>query len=200
MATWLHDNELTDEEVAEELSAASLRSWSKQLVLLFVLLVVAWLLFDQGTKAYFNDYEVGQSIMPSVLGLFEFTLVHNTGAAWGVFGDSTFALGILSICVCLLLAGYYLATIRSSVKTSVTSALIKTLGVGLVVSGGIGNAIDRFTLGYVVDFIDLSFMDFPVFNIADIGVTCGVVLFLIAVILEYRATSKSISVSFEEEK
>lgn len=199
MDTWFHDKELTDKEVAEELSAASLRSWSKQLVLLFVFLVVVWLFFDQGTKAFFNNFQVGQIIMPSFMGLFEFTLVHNTGAAWGVFGNSTFALGVLSIAVCLLLAGYYLATIRSTVKVSVSSALVKTLGVGLVVSGGIGNAIDRFTLGYVVDFINLSFMDFPVFNIADIGVTCGVVLFLFAVILEYRATPKGIKEGFEEE-
>ena len=56
----------------------------------------------------------------------------------------------------------------------------------LVVAGGIGNAIDRFSQGYVVDFIDLAFMDFPVFNVADIGVTCGFVLFLVALVMEWR--------------
>lgn len=60
------------------------------------------------------------------------------------------------------------------------------IGLGLVIGGGIGNAIDRFVLGYVVDFIDLSFMDFPVFNIADIGVTCGLALFLIGWIVRER--------------
>ena len=60
------------------------------------------------------------------------------------------------------------------------------IGLGLVIGGGIGNAIDRFALGYVVDFIDLSFMDFPVFNIADIGVTCGLALFLIGWIVRER--------------
>ena len=56
------------------------------------------------------------------------------------------------------------------------------VSLALVVAGGIGNCIDRLTTGYVVDFIRLTFIDFPVFNVADICVTCGVVLFLIALI------------------
>ena len=49
----------------------------------------------------------------------------------------------------------------------------------MVVAGGIGNAIDRFLMGYVVDFICADFIDFPIFNVADIGVTCGFVLLFI---------------------
>ena len=65
----------------------------------------------------------------------------------------------------------------------------EVVGLALVVGGGIGNAIDRFVLGYVVDFIDLTFMNFPVFNIADIGVTCGLVLFLVAWLVRERKTA-----------
>ena len=50
--------------------------------------------------------------------------------------------------------------------------------VAIVAAGGIGNAIDRFVTGYVVDFICFDFVNFPVFNIADIGVTCGILLLL----------------------
>ena len=53
------------------------------------------------------------------------------------------------------------------------------VGLALVIAGGVGNALDRFLLNHVVDFIDLSFMDFPVFNVADIGVTCGIAIFLV---------------------
>ena len=53
-------------------------------------------------------------------------------------------------------------------------------------AGGLGNAVDRFTLGYVVDFIDPVFIDFPTFNIADIGVTCGFVIFFAALFLRAR--------------
>ena len=55
-----------------------------------------------------------------------------------------------------------------------------------MVAGGIGNALDRFTLGYVVDFIEPVFIDFPVFNVADIGVTCGFVLFLAGMLLSWH--------------
>ena len=53
-------------------------------------------------------------------------------------------------------------------------------------AGGIGNAIDRFAQSYVVDFIEFSFIDFPVFNVADIGVTCGFVLLFIGLILAFK--------------
>ena len=57
-----------------------------------------------------------------------------------------------------------------------------------MVAGGIGNALDRFTLGYVVDFIETTFIDFPVFNVADIGVTCGFVLFVLGLLLSFKAS------------
>lgn len=59
---------------------------------------------------------------------------------------------------------------------------------GLVAAGGIGNAIDRFALGYVVDFIQPLFIDFPVFNVADIGVTCGFVLLVLSLLLQRPAS------------
>ena len=63
---------------------------------------------------------------------------------------------------------------------------LQVVGAALVVAGGLGNAFDRFALGYVVDFIEPVFIDFPVFNVADIGVTCGFVLFLVGVIVSWR--------------
>ena len=54
--------------------------------------------------------------------------------------------------------------------------VVQTLGIALIAAGGIGNAIDRFSQGFVTDFIAVTFVDFPVFNVADIGVTCGVVI------------------------
>ena len=67
--------------------------------------------------------------------------------------------------------------------------LLITFGYGgpsLGVAGGIGNAIDRFVRGYVVDLIDPTFIDFPVFNVADIGVTIGIVLFMASLIASSR--------------
>ena len=141
----------------------------------YAVVLVVWVLLDAVTKKAVNAYEIGQVIAGPFLGLFRLKLVHNTGMAWGMLSDSTFFLGVTSVAVCLVLTGYLFATARRA-------SLAQTLGISLVVAGGIGNAIDRFAQGYVVDFIDLVFMDFPVFNIADIGVTCGFVLFLAALL------------------
>ena len=98
-----------------------------------------------------------------------------------MFAGATVALGVFSLVMCACLTAFLV------VQRKVVS-WPEVVGLALVVGGGIGNAIDRFVLGYVVDFIDLTFMNFPVFNIADIGVTCGLVLFLVAWLV--RASAK----------
>ncbi|MDO4443793.1 MAG: signal peptidase II [Slackia sp.] len=139
----------------------------------FVGVAALWLVIDQLTKAYFEDaYALGQMSEASY-GLFRFRLVHNTGMAWGLFGDSTFALGVISLVVCAAIVALF-ACYRSFAGHAATT--VETCALALVFSGGLGNAIDRFAQAYVVDFIDLTFIDFPVFNVADIGVTCGFVL------------------------
>ena len=62
--------------------------------------------------------------------------------------------------------------------------------IGHIRSTVIGNAIDRFTLGFVVDFIEPTFIDFPIFNIADIGVTCGIILFIVSLLIHERTEAK----------
>lgn len=136
----------------------------------FAAVMLLWLAADIATKAVCNGYGLGEVIAGPFLGLVQFRLAHNTGAAWGMFDDSTFALGVMSLLVCAALTAYLIATARRA-------NLVEVVGIALVVAGGLGNALDRFTLGYVVDFIDTTFIEFPTFNVADIGVTCGFVLF-----------------------
>ncbi len=132
------------------------------------------------TKSFFNgSFAPGDVITEPIAGLFRFRLVHNTGAAWGMFGDSTFALGIMSIVVCVLLLAYLVVGAKHMNMGQI-------VGLAVVFAGGVGNAIDRFTLGYVVDFIDFTFIDFPVFNVADIGVTCGFVIFIASMLYAWR--------------
>ena len=113
--------------------------------------------------------------------------MHNTGAAWGMFGDSTFALGVVSVIVCIAVVLVFLFYERAFGHRATA---LETCALSLIAAGGIGNAIDRFVNGFVVDFIDLTFMDFPVFNIADIGVTCGFVLLVIGYLLATRPPSR----------
>lgn len=145
----------------------------------FLLIVVLWVLADQLTKSLFVGMQPNGILAGPFMGLVDIRLVHNTGGAWGIFSDSTFGLGIFSLIVCLAIAVFFFATIRQ------TSGL-QTIAFALIVAGGIGNAIDRFVQGYVIDFIEFSFFDFPVFNVADIGVTCGFALLVISMFVMMR--------------
>ncbi|MEE0844899.1 MAG: signal peptidase II [Eggerthellaceae bacterium] len=147
--------------------------------ILMAAVVVVWIIIDRATKTYFDQFPLGDLIGGPYAGLFEFFLVHNTGAAWGLFSGSTVTLGVFSLVVSLIIAAAAIVFARRS-------TWLLSLGAGLIVAGGIGNAIDRFLQGYVVDFINLTFIRFPVFNVADIGVTCGFVLLAVAIALFWR--------------
>ena len=151
---------------------------------MFIALFVVWLLLDQATKAFFESFELGAAIAGPFFGIFDLTLVHNTGGAWGLFGDMTLILGILAIVVCAG-AVVYLFVLAPD------SSVLTTVGLSLVVAGGIGNALDRFTNMYVIDFIRPVFIDFPVFNIADIGVTCGCIIFIASLVIDWARESKA---------
>lgn len=145
----------------------------------FAAIVVVWVALDQLSKSLFANQQPSDIIAGPFLGLIDIRLVHNTGGAWGIFSNSTFALGVFSVAVCLAIAAFFFLTLRQT-------NWAQTIAFGLIVGGGIGNAIDRFTQGFVTDFIEFSFFDFPVFNIADIGVTCGFALLILGMIAAWR--------------
>ena len=155
---------------------------TRRTVILLVI-IIAWVILDQVTKSLVAGQELGAVFFGPVLGLFDFRLVHNTGGAWGIFAGNPAALGVFSLVVCALLVAYYVWQ-RNEVN------LLQTVGIALIVAGGIGNVIDRFMQGYVVDFIEFSFFDFPVFNVADIGVTCGFALLFIGLVVAWRNEPK----------
>lgn len=105
-----------------------------------------------------------------LFGLFQFRYVENTGAAFSLFSENTLVLTvvtvvILAVCLILLLCKKF-------------KSKFVDLCIVLVVSGGIGNVIDRMVYGYVVDFIEPLFVDFAVFNFADCCITVGAFLLI----------------------
>ena len=146
----------------------------------FAAIFVGWFALDRVTKEAVDVVPPGTLIGQGIPGLFDFRLVHNTGAAWGILGDSTFLLGLFS---CLVCAGivFYLFGFRHARAT-----LSETIPLAFVFAGGLGNAVDRLTYGYVIDFIETTFISFPVFNIADIGVTCGIIAFILAMLIQMK--------------
>lgn len=81
---------------------------------------------------------------------------------------------------------FYQLKQQKSGKSPYELSFLQVFALSIVVSGGIGNAIDRLFSGFVVDFICFDFIQFPVFNIADIGVTCGIVLLLVTMLKGIR--------------
>lgn len=138
----------------------------------FWLVAILGIIFDQITKYIVvqNFAEIGDTF-PLWPNVFHFTYVINTGAAFSFFRGQVEILRWISLVVSLILIIYVWFTPRL--------ALLEQLGYGFILAGAIGNGIDRFLFGYVVDFLDFRLINFPVFNLADVAINIGVILLLI---------------------
>ncbi|AFZ22581.1 signal peptidase II [Cylindrospermum stagnale PCC 7417] len=127
---------------------------------------------DQLTKYWvMQTFSLGQTL-PIIPGIFHFTYVTNTGAAFSLLSGKVEWLRWLSLGVSLVLIAI--------AAFGPTLSLWDQLGYGLILGGAIGNGIDRFVLGYVVDFLDFRLINFAVFNVADSFISIGIVCLLIA--------------------
>ena len=126
------------------------------------IIIVIGLLADQLSKAWVSANLYGRSvtILPGVL---DYSYVENTGAAFGMLGKNTVLLAVFSGLMSLVLL-YILLRYRRQFHR------LSCIALAFVLSGAVGNFIDRAFHGFVVDFIELKFVNFAVFNIADIFV------------------------------
>jgi signal peptidase II len=132
------------------------------------IIVFSVLLLDQSTKILASkNILLGQTI-PVISNIFHLTLVHNKGAAFGIFKNQT-ALFILTSLTAIFIISYKLKARSAAGRLD-----ILVVSLGLILAGTLGNLIDRLFLGYVVDFFD--FRIWPVFNIADSAITVGAIL------------------------
>ncbi|MCG6137146.1 MAG: signal peptidase II [Nostoc sp. LLA-1] len=126
---------------------------------------------DQVTKYWVvQTFSLGQTL-PILQDIFHLTYVTNTGAAFSLFSGKVEWLKWLSLAVSLVLIG--LAWFGQELNRW------DQLGYGLILGGAMGNGIDRFVLGYVVDFLDFRLINFAVFNLADSFISIGIVCLLI---------------------
>ena len=120
-------------------------------------------------------------------GFISFIYIHNSGAAWGIFSGRPVFLIIISIIVIALFIAFYVLRLR---KFKDKISLWLSVSLGFIAGGCFGNLIDRIAFGYVRDFINFDFMNFPVFNVADICLTVGIILLFIYFIFFYSKEEK----------
>lgn len=163
------------------------------LVLFTILLTLGLVALDQITKLLATQYLLPVGTAPLIPGIIELSYVLNDGAAFSFFSGNKFLLvGVTS--VALIGLAVYLILKKPTNKREFYSWL-------LIFAGGVGNLIDRVLNGVVVDFFNLQFMNFAVFNVADIYVTCGVaLLFTTICISEFKEYKKRKNATVEENK
>lgn len=104
------------------------------------------------------------------------TNIRNEGAAWSILEGKMWFFYVITLITCAVV-GYLLVKNRHESKWL-------TVGLSLILGGALGNFIDRLHLKYVVDMFQVEFFNFPIFNVADVGLTIGVVCVLIYIILD----------------
>ena len=134
------------------------------LLIVFMAVIVA---LDQIVKALVvANIPVGGAV-PAIPGLFHLTQLHNTGAAFSMLEGGRW----LFAAICVI----GIAVVAVLIKRKVITAKFEMWCLAAVFGGGIANLIDRIRLGYVVDMIEVEFMNFAVFNVADAFITCGAI-------------------------
>lgn len=150
-----------------------------------VLVTLFTTVFDQIIKYVFSTFINGFTVVP---GFLSFIYVKNTGIAFSMLSNQRWIIIIVSIillvALCIFLKKDYLSLKKDDTLTDVTY--------GLLFGGILGNLIDRIFRGYVVDYVSLNIFgyNFPIFNLADVLITIGVILlFIITIRNDKKKTS-----------
>ena len=137
-----------------------------------LIIVVLMVLIDQISKIIAFKYLEFTDVYHVVPHVIDFILVKNTGAMFGILKGQQVLFYIVTV-IGLAVFGFLLK------DGDIDTMPFYTIGLSLMVAGTIGNFIDRVALGYVRDFITFGFFDFPSFNVADMCMCVGIVMFII---------------------
>ena len=117
--------------------------------------------------------------VPFLPGLLQLTYVQNTGAAFSSFEGQQWLFALIFAIFTILIVWEFF-------NKSMGFTTFEWWCIAAVYGGGLGNMIDRVRMGYVVDMIETTFMEFPVFNVADCFITCGCILMMVHLILFHK--------------
>lgn len=161
-------------------------SSERKIITFSVIIAGLLLLLDQITKVLIDSsFKLGESVLV-VNNFFSLTYVTNKGAAWGILGGYGWLLLLIAVAV-MVATIFFMRWLTEGFNE-------RYLALAMVVSGIIGNSIDRIWRGEVVDFLDLHIANYhwpPVFNVADSAICVGVGIFFLSNII--RASKKEIT-------
>ena len=141
----------------------------------YILMIAGIVAADQVTKILVLQNIPLYGSVDAIPGVFHFTYVQNTGAAFSSFQGMRWLFVVLFVILTAVLIFEYF-------KKPMPFSKFERFCIAAVYAGGLGNIIDRVRLGYVVDMIEVDFVRFAVFNVADIFVTCGCIALAVSLI------------------
>lgn len=149
------------------------------------------IMIDQIVKIIIRTKIKLNTSIPLIPNIFNLTYVENKGAAFSILQNTQIFLIIIGL-VFLYVIDYYIKKEKKFDKLNI-------IALGLIIGGIIGNLVDRILLHAVVDYLDFTLINFPIFNIADSCITIGVILFIISIIKEEIDSKKNNKIQVEEE-
>ena len=139
---------------------------------LFFIITVVLMLTDQISKLIINLTLTNPiQIIPNIL---YFDKVCNSGAAFSILQDNTIFLILITLAILMCIIYFVIKKELSK---------LEIISLGIISGGAIGNLIDRLFSSCVIDFINLDFIKFPIFNLADIFINIGVIILIISILL-----------------
>ncbi|MDR1209035.1 MAG: signal peptidase II [Clostridiales bacterium] len=135
-----------------------------------ILSAAAIIAADRLTKLAASRHIAPVGRVPLIDGVFSLTYLENTGAAFGILKGARWFFVPLTVAVIAVIAVYFARLPRRG-------RLLAKISLIMICGGAVGNLIDRAWTGRVIDFLYFELIDFPVFNVADISLVCGAILF-----------------------
>lgn len=145
--------------------------------MIYLIITAVFIIADQISKnAVVSSMQLGES-RTVIDGVFDLYYIHNDGAAYSILQGKQALLIVFTVILMIGILVYMFAYRK-------TMSAIESIALALILGGGIGNLIDRIAYGYVIDFLNIHII--PIFNVADIAITCGCILFAVTVLFSKK--------------
>ncbi len=153
-------------------------------ILMTLLAIASMVLVDQVVKYWAVTVLAPIGTIPLVPGVLQLTYVENRGAAFSILQNQIWLFIVLTVII--------LSAIAYVLRKNLIQTTFGRFGLIVIAAGALGNVLDRIFRHFVVDMIEVTFISFPVFNIADIYVTVGVVLFMLYCLFQHKDRDEAV--------